>query len=58
MGVGRKKDREGEGVLRLLVEMLRRGGREIVWDLIKCQQLMSEKADCCEVVKWGRKSEM
>ena len=58
MGEGRKKDREGEGVLRLLVEMLRRGGREIVWDLIKCQQLMSEKADCCEVVKRGRKSEM
>lgn len=44
---------EGEGVfwLRGVVGMLRRGGRVMVWDLIKCQQLMSEKADCCEVVK-------
>ena len=50
---GRKNEMEGEGVfwLRGVVGMLRRGGRVMVWDLIKCQQLMSEKADCCEVVK-------
>lgn len=38
--------------------MLGREGRVIVWDLMKCQQLMSEKADCCEDVKSGRKSEI
>ena len=38
--------------------MLGRGGRVVVWDLMKCQQLTGEKADCCEVVRWGRKSEI
>ena len=49
---GRKNEIEGEGVfwLRGVVGMLRRGGRVMLCDLIKCQQLTSEKADCCEVV--------
>ncbi len=50
---GRKNEMEGEGVfwLRGVVGMLREGGRVMVWDLIKCQQLTSEKADCCEDVR-------
>ena len=38
--------------------MVKRGGRVMVCDLIKCQQLTCEKADCWEAVRKGRKSEM
>lgn len=40
LGDGRSVDEEGAGKRR-------RGGKIEVWVLIKCQQLMTEKADCC-----------